>query len=407
MKQNQIFNSVAWVRGLANIILLTQGIALQAQSWQTVLDYQLVAGKNAEGEAIAADALGNVFAGGNGNDLAGTNHGLVLKTDTTQATWYGSDDTNPNATQYQSQLSSLGLDANGNVYSVGYLSPDCSSCAIPPYYWYVRKSSDSGTTWSTVDVYQYAPGELIFALGLTGDNSGGIYVVGYGNDAGTKKNSGGNNHWLVRQSTNGGQTWTLVDDVIYATAHGAGFVPGAGVFAVGQNSSVGWMVRRSVTGNLGTWSTVDNPFAGEASAVCGDSNGNIYVAGYAFVVTQTKPSVRGYNVWTIRKSSDGGSHWSTVDTFAYAQNQDSYVTGIGKDALGNVVAVGHASDGQTFHWIVRRPDTSGVWQTVDDYQVAPGYPAYAAGVTTDAAGHLLVTGNGLDANRAHWIVRRF
>ena len=32
--------------------------------WDTVLDYQLAAGKDAGGEAIVADAVGNVFSGG-------------------------------------------------------------------------------------------------------------------------------------------------------------------------------------------------------------------------------------------------------------------------------------------------------------------------------------------------------
>jgi hypothetical protein len=211
---------------------------------------------------------------------------------------------------------------------------------------------------------------------------------------------------LVRKTTDGAQTWAVVDDVIYATAHGAGFLPGAGTFVVGENSSTGWLVRRSFTGGVGTWVTVDNPFAGTATSVCADNSGAVYVAGNAFIVTQTKPYVHGYYLWTVRRSVDGGNHWSTVDTFAYTTGASSYAYGMGTDALGNAVAVGYAYDGQHNHWIVRKPGLSGVWQTVDDFQLTPGFSAYAMGVATDAAGHLLVTGNGLDAGGAHWIVRR-
>src|ERR1035437_10818900 len=70
-------------------------LAQTSTGWQTVLDYQLAAGKDAGGEAIAADAVGNVFLGGSATDALGTNHVIVLKTDTTQANWYFSDDTNP------------------------------------------------------------------------------------------------------------------------------------------------------------------------------------------------------------------------------------------------------------------------------------------------------------------------
>src|SRR5260221_4884322 len=170
---------------------------LIAQTWQTVLNYQLAAGGAADGEGIAADASGNVFSAGNGNDAAATVHGLTLKTDTTQASWFLSDDSNPSATQSQSYIWNLGLDASGNLYSIGQLTPN--STGIP--YWYIRKSSDHGLNWSTMDLYQYAAGKWIDATGFAADNSGNLYVVGWGRDAGTKQNPSGNIHWLVRKSS--------------------------------------------------------------------------------------------------------------------------------------------------------------------------------------------------------------
>jgi hypothetical protein len=377
-----------------------------AQTWQTVLNFQLAAGKGADGDSIAADALGNVFTAGNGSDASGTCHGLVLRTDTTQAVWDFGDDTNPSATQYNSYLWNMGLDASGNVYSIGQLTP--KSTGIP--YWYVRKSSDRGVNWSTVDQYQYAAGQWVDATGFTADNSGNIYVVGGGHDAGTKKNPSGNLHWLVRRSSDGGQTWALVDDVTGQDANGAGYVSGVGVFVVGPRyggSSTSWVVRRSTSGAPGTWSTVDVPFAGGADGVGSDSLGNIYVTGAKWITTATKPTVSGYLVWVTRKSSDGGSSWTTVDTFAYAQNKNSTGLSIGRNSAGQVVVAGYAYDAQgKRHWIVRTPDASGAWQTIDDFQLAPGYLASALGVVTDAAGNLLVTGAAQDATGSHWIVRK-
>jgi hypothetical protein len=147
-----------------------------AQTWQTVLDYQLAAGKESEGSGIVADAFGNVFSGGIGADVVGTNHGIVLNTDTTQANWYFSDDTNPSAAQDQSVIWNMGLDAKSNVYSIGQLTPNSTGVAS----WYVRKSSNSGVTWSTVDLYQYTPGLWVDVTGFAADNSGNIYVVGWG-----------------------------------------------------------------------------------------------------------------------------------------------------------------------------------------------------------------------------------
>jgi hypothetical protein len=397
--------------GLAAAVasLLTQS-SLHAQTWQTVLDYQYPGG-TAEGSGIAVDASGNLFSGGNGNDASGIVHGIVLSTDPTQAGWLVSDDTNPDPTQYNSYIWDFGIDAGQNLYSIGQLTPNSTGIA----YWNVRKSSNSGLTWSNAGApYQYAAGQSIDATGFAADDVGNIYVVGWGRDA-SKKNY---LHWLVRKSADGGQTWTLVDDVQGPTgnfgAAGAGFVPGAGIFVVGApyaGSASPWLVRRSLNGQLGTWSTVDNPFAGAARAVSSDSQGNVYVAGSQFITVTIKThplTTSSYPVWVVRKSSNGGNTWSTVDTFIYAANKGADAYGIGRNSVGNLVVAGRALDSQgKLHWLVRTPDASGTWQTVDDFQLAPGYHASASGVATDAAGNLLVTGTAFDATPGeHWIVRR-
>jgi hypothetical protein len=259
-----------------------------------------------------------------------------------------------------------------------------------------------------VDLYQYAAGQWVDATGFTADNSGNIYVVGGGRDAGTKKNRLGNLHWLVRRSSDGGQTWTLVDDVTGQDANCACFVAGAGLFVAGPryaSSSSVWTVRRSPNGQPSTWSTVDSPFAGGAAAVGNDSLGNIYVTGAKWITTATNPNITGYWVWVTRESSDGGNHWSTVDTFAPAQNKNSNGLSVGRDSGGNVVVVGYAYDAQAVrHWIVRTPGSSGAWGTIDDFH--PGNSASALGVVTDSAGNLLVTGAAQDAMGGHWIVRK-
>ena len=142
-----------------------------------------------------------------------------------------------------------------------------------------------------------------------------------------------------------------------------------------------------------------------------DSQGNVYVAGVQVitVIIKTHPlTTSSYSVWVTRKSSDGGNTWSTVDTFTFPQNKGANANGIGRNSAGNVVVVGRAVDSQgKYHWLARMPDSSGTWQTVDDFQLAPGYYATASGVASDAAGNLLVTGTALDATPGeHWVVRR-
>jgi hypothetical protein len=91
-----------------------------------------------------------------------------------------------------------------------------------------------------------------------------------------------------------------------------------------------------------------------------------------------------------------------------AQYKSATARAIAKDSIGKTVVVGSAWDAQgIIHWIVRRPDSSGTFQIVDDYQFPQGQGAEALGVVVDATGNVLVSGAGYDATGiAHWIVRR-
>jgi hypothetical protein len=400
------------------LVALTAHPHVKAQTWETVLDTQIVPGQYSGGADIVADGLGNVFSAGHSDD--GSYHGIVLKTDTLQQNWLLSDDTNPSPATHESYVWRLGFDSNGALYSVGQLIPNSTGVAS----WYVRKSSDGGQSWNTVDLFQYAPGEWINCNSFAADDSGNIFVAGWARAAATisKRNTTtpGNIHWIVRKSSDGGQTWTLSDDLEGPTggfgAAGAGFVRGAGIFVVGSEPTGGdgWRVRRSSTGNAGTWSNVDGPLArGAAQGVASDSQGNIYVTGTLYIVTQAAtrkgPEV-GYNAWATRKSSDGGNTWTTVDLFTVVPNKSAYAQALGTDAAGNMVVVGQAvdTDGRV-RWIVRASDTTGAWRTIDSFRVAPGLNSGATGVCTDAAGNLLVSGYGyseIGASGGRWIVRR-
>jgi hypothetical protein len=384
---------------------------LQAQTWQTVLDYQLVLGKPAWGSAMAADASGNVFSGGEGFDAAGIDHGLALKTDTTElakvdpltVNWIFSDETNPSAPQYSSTLRGLVCGANGRVYSAGSLRPNCSGRSCPGSSWLVRMSYAAGApgSWTTLNSFQLASGQGATAYGVLEDPFGNIFVCGGAND--TK----GNPHGLLRKSADGGQSWVVVDDVLFSSLINIHLTPSSGMFTT-AGASGWWQVRRG--DNAGnTWTTVDKPFQGTARSAASDSAGYVYAVGQAdkSTGTGTKNTIL-YKEWTVRKWREGYLNWTTDHTYAYpgATYKSSYAWDIATDTSGKPVVVGIATDGQGIsHWIVRRPDSSGTWQTVDDFQ--PGQSAEALGVVVDAAGNLLVSGDVVDiTGTSHWIVRR-
>ncbi len=382
-----------------------------AQTWQTVDDFQYFAGKESFVLGLARNPLGNIFAAGDGLDAAGTYHALAMKTTDGGITWATIDNySDPNST---SQYSGPGYDAGivadpaGTLYVAGY---DAGTSRA----WFVRRSSDGGLTWSTVDSF-ILPSGLAEPRAMATDSAGNVYVTG--------AISGGSNtyHVIVRKgipSGGGGMTWSTVDSnrvafVDYG-ATGAVFChPTAGVFVVG-GSSARWIVRRSSDGGA-TWTTVDSyqldstsTLAAGAEGIGADSSGNLYAVGYAGKSVTQKPKNVSYEHWIVRKSSNGGSSWTTVDDFQPTSTGNAFANGFATDANGNFFVIGrqNSNDSTGDHWIVRKNLAGfGTWQTVDNFQ----YSNHAQGKSLlgDNAGNIFAAGWGYDANGTrHWVIRK-
>ena len=76
----------------------------------------------------------------------------------------------------------------------------------------VLRSRDQGGTWETADGYQLANGSSE-TEGLAADSRGYLYAISFGTDSSYQQ------HWQVRRSTDGGDAWATVDDY---TGNGGG-----------------------------------------------------------------------------------------------------------------------------------------------------------------------------------------
>jgi hypothetical protein len=300
----------------------------------------------------------------------------------------------PSATYY-----AFAADASGGLYAGGCLfNPERLEMA-----WIVRESHDGGATWVTSDAFQDRAGARANCADIKVAPAGDVYAAGISDQ-----------NWIVRRKDCGAPNFVTVDSLPMATGRGyrtdtaraIAFHSTAGVFVVG---GMPWTVRRSADGGR-TWKTADSFQNGSwrassAEDIAADSSGTIYVAGFA----QYFNRITGTSYWMVRRSTDGGLTWKTVDLFAYGNG--AYAQGLAIDALGRIIVCGYAQTDQGDHWLVRRgtPGAKGAisWATSDDFQLVDGQSAQARDMAKDAQGNLFVTGQAVDAAGVdHWLVRR-
>ena len=367
-------------------VLSLLACSIQAQTWQTVDTYLYLPGLSAANNGLTVAPSGAIFASGYGDDGTNGEHGLVVASADDGNTWSAPFDDFwiPNASV---EDGGMAIDSAGKLYVSGFYYYDTGN-----FHQFVRRSTDGGATWATVDDQAQSPLAYAGSGNITADVAGNVFVSEYlFTSAWT---------WLVRKGT-GGTNFATVDTYLpsggSAQANAVYVHPMAGVFSVGYASfpvkfgtSQFWLVRRSLDGGI-TWSTVDtyqatSGYAAAAYAVGADASGNIYVAGSANVAV--KRTVTAH--WIVRKSSNGGATWSTVDDYV-----GGAAHALSADSNGNLFVAGTAGGNG---WIVReRLAGSGTWQTVDNLSGGT-----AASIAADGLGHVFVGGSFGN----YWVMRR-
>ena len=382
--------------------------------FQTVDDYNYIVGetvKGAENTGLAIDLGGDLFASGIGFGNNPTYHtigfhGLVRASADGGNTWALLDDFSYPGLDC-TICTGIASDPAGNLYTIARSWENALGEGVPAH-WVVQRSTDGGATWSVVD--DLAPGGFYTRPNsIAVDAAGNVYVVGDTDD------NTGNIHWTVRKGI-GGTNFTTVDSQvgnwIYSTASAVFVHPTAGIFVVGESPSLYWTVRRSQDGGA-TWKTVDTftlskDYRAEAFGVGADALGNIYVVG------QAANSYKGNGVWhwVVRKGANGGTSWSTVDNYQLSAAYPSIASKVAVDSNGNLFVAGcGSSNGNpawgtgTYQWIVREnPGGNGTWTTVDDVQDT--VVASALSLVANGSGSVFVGGFVKGSGPNEWIVRK-
>jgi hypothetical protein len=313
-----------------------------------------------------------------------------------------------------SDYGSIASDAAGNVYAAATIFEVADGVGITHIV--IEEKLAGGDAWTTIsdtpnaacqsmvvnsagDIYvadflsmkiwkmKRSAGESTFSLAWsvpqggyihlrTVDASDDIYAVGV-----TYPTSGGNVTYVLRQSA-GEDDFAVIDSS--TTNHVSGFAPmdvvvvptgaSAGIYVAGgyqpnPGDSGSGMVRRSTDGGS-TWTTVNLGYRYDVRRVTADPLGNLYVVG-----TADNPPEPFQDLWVVKKSTDAGRTWSVVDSFNSGEAIQPTIAGIAADQAGNIYVAGiiPPSEGTAPPHALIRSNIGGTWHTVDDYQGGWGW----------------------------------
>ena len=400
---------------LAATAYVTAAFSIHAQTWVNVYDpaHGGIAGSSSD---MGTDAAGNIFAVGSTQQTTdGSMRAVVLGSGNHGATWSILDQYAEPGLNYAHNRAFAADSFTGSLLAGGNLNNLLPNGTYEfGTLWFIREWNPATGVWVTVDDFANLANDIGQAscADILVSPAGDVYATG-----------GGDLGLVVRKRLAGGLAFTTVDADYSRQTAGAGwdlgFHSSYGVFAVGEVNGV-WTVRRSLSGNLGTWATVDSFYtqrewtSGRALCIL-TTPSKIHVVGSAY-------KYRNGSHWVVRSSSDGGQTWAITDD--YAPTIPSEARGIVQDASGNLWVCGSsiANAGGT-QWVIRKgtPGTKLVkqgkqtvqvetitWTNIGNpYQLASGKSALPNGITIDNYGNIFVGGYADDANGVHhWIVRK-
>ena len=171
----------------------------QGTSWAAVEPgWQSALGQQANTTGFAADGAGNCFVSGWAFDRASTKsnykpYWIVRRSADQASSWTTTLKSGVGIQDAAFAIHFVPVPADqrhlGGVFAVGRIGSS----------WTVMRTRNGGNSWTTVDALSSRGGDAV-ATAITSDSQGNLYV---GGTTTTSKQS----NWLVKRSTNGGDTW--------------------------------------------------------------------------------------------------------------------------------------------------------------------------------------------------------
>jgi hypothetical protein len=389
----------------------TQGTSATASvttgAFATNLDYSSTGNTRATAFLTGPTGAGYLYVGGYGTD--GTSHKQwFVRRSSNNGTSWATAQTYQLSAGNDSQVYGMGQDPTGNIYAVGSASDGTN------VRWIVQKSTDNGANWSVVHNYLYPSGQASEAHAIASDSSGNLYVAGNATD------STGLKHWIVEYSTNGGTSWATSRDypntTYKAMAYGITVDHNNNIYSCGttyDSSGVQhWLMEMNASAGLSTaWTTSlywqqDSGQPAQCNSMAVGPNGNVYAVGWASSAGHAA-TAGGVLLWL---TNPGSTSWDEFGWFQDGNNSPTSFNGLGIGSGGGIWVVGSGSTQTT--GVILKTNSSLLqykrWSLTEVFTYSSGKNIEYLGAGVSGLGDPFVVGYGIDSsNLSHGLVRNY
>lgn len=342
--------------------------------------------------AICVDTSENVYVTGRSwSPVSGYDYTTVKYNSAGEEQWVAHYDGGGNSLD---GAMALAADALGNVYVTGY--------SIGSDIWYGYDYATVKYNWNGVEQWVARYDGLgswnEVAVDVAVDGLGSVYVTGYSEGIGTKKDFA-----TIKYSPDGIQEWTArYDRMQYsddkATAlvvDGMGNICLTG-YSVGSGTGKDYATVKYDSDGIQQWvAHYDGPANGDdvAADIKIDGSGDVYVTG------ESRGPGTEYDYSTVKYSSDGVRQW--VARYNGPGFSDDKATGMAVDDSGMVYVTGSSEGSDTgSDYVTIKYDSDGVQQWKAHYDGPANGDDVAVGIAFDGLGGVCVGGYGQGSGTA-------
>lgn len=338
-------------------------------------------------EAIAMDAAGNIYVAGQSEDMASGDDYTVIKYNPSgQQEWVVRYDGPASGNDHATDIA---VDDAGNVYVTGR----SAGAGSGDDYATIKYDANGVQQW--VSRYNGPDNSTDYASAIMLDDLGNVYVTGSATGQGTsrdyltiKYSPNGIELWTARHN---GLANDIDDPVALAVDDdGDVYVTGTSWGGQGQNESY-WdyaTVKYDANGNEQWVARYDSPGGNQlddfAEAIEIDDQGNVYVTGGSMNANFD------FDYATVKYNSNGSLQWAARHDGN--QNGDDWAKALAIDPLGNIYVSGYSDSGEIrqFSTLKHESDGSLLWEMRKSHP--QGSSNQPAALSVDELGNIYVAG---------------